>query len=426
VSLTALQLLRGLLLLGILFLLHLHAVRVRVGGFAPITLEEVQKLVPTAHSLSPDPGERAGVHLLDQSLQKVGYALRTSPESDSIVGYRGATDVLVVFDSALHVLGVSIRSSQDTVEHVGDIRDDRSFLKTWNGMSWDAVAGRTPEEAGIEGVSGSSLTSLAIAEGIVRRLRSADSRLAQPAPTWRFHWDDAGLVVACAGALWLCFRGSHGRPWIRWIWQAFLIGYVGFVNGGLLSQSLIVGWAQNGVPFRLAPGLVLLLALALLIPWTTGKPLYCQHLCPHGAAQELLSRVAPKRWRLRLPPAVAQGLKWLPVLLILLVIALAMVFQPKDGAWDLSMLEPFDAYVIGVAGIATIAIAIIGLVASLFIPMAYCHYGCPTGLLLTFLRHRKGADQFGKREIAGILLLLAAGALYWYAPAIHGWIVRID
>ena len=49
-------------------------------------------------------------------------------------------------------------------------------------------------------------------------------------------------------------------------------------------------------------------------------------------------------------------------------------------------IEPFDAWVFRVAGWATITVAIVGLVASLFVPMAYCRYGCPTGALLKFLQ----------------------------------------
>ena len=65
--------------------------------------------------------------------------------------------------------------------------------------------------------------------------------------------------------------------------QLLLIGYLGFVNGDMVSQSLLVGWAQNGVAWRLAPGLVLLVAAAFLTPLLTRRQVYCHQLCPHGA-----------------------------------------------------------------------------------------------------------------------------------------------
>ncbi|NIP94636.1 MAG: hypothetical protein GWO24_14810, partial [Akkermansiaceae bacterium] len=53
---------------------------------------------------------------------------------------------------------------------------------------------------------------------------------------------------------------------------------------------------------------------------------------------------------------------------------------------NLAAMEAFDAYLFRVAGWMSIAIAIAGLLASAFIPLAYCKYGCPTGLLLKFVR----------------------------------------
>ena len=67
-------------------------------------------------------------------------------------------------------------------------------------------------------------------------------------------------------------------------------------------------------------------------------------------------------------------------------------------------LEPFDAWVIGLAGVAAATIAIVGLVASLFVPMAYCRYGCPTGALLQFLRFHGRSDRVSVQDVAAVLL----------------------
>jgi hypothetical protein len=413
-----LQLYRLTVLIAIVWLLHGHAAQVRVESLRPLTHEELRPLFPEEDYWVLDESERGGWHVFAADGRKLGYVLHTAPVSDSIVGYRGATNVLVAFDDAMHVVGVSIRSSQDTVEHVSDIRNDRSFLKTWNGRSWDEVAGRTPEEEGIEGVSGASMTSLALAEGIVRRLRAAD-RAAKVVPVpFRFGVRDVGLALVVLAGTVFAFTGTHGKPWLRRGFQVLVIGYVGFINADLLAQTLIVGWSENGVPWRTAPGLVLMLAAALIIPWSTGRPLYCQHLCPHGHAQEFLARVAPKRWRIALPKNFAAGLRWLPFLTLALILGVVMLVLPHD----LAAFEPFDAYAIRAAGWATIAIAVAGLVASCFVPMAYCHYGCPTGALLNFIRGRGPADRFGRREIAALFLVLLAFVLSRLDAQFHGWL----
>jgi NosR/NirI family transcriptional regulator, nitrous oxide reductase regulator len=173
------------------------------------------------------------------------------------------------------------------------------------------------------------------------------------------------------------------------------------------------------VPWRSAPGLVLLAAAALAVPWSTGKPLYCQQLCPHGAAQELLHKLAPKRWRITLQKDFAAGLRWLPPALLALVVTTSILVLPID----LAHLEPFDAYLLTSAGVATIVIALVGLVASLFVPMAYCHYGCPTGALLEFGRGRGKADTFTRRDIAAAVLVALAAVLSWKYQAIHAWMI---
>jgi hypothetical protein len=259
-----------------------------------------------------------------------------------------------------------------------------------------------------------------MAEGIMQRLAASKSALERPVPPLRIGWKEAGVVVITLCALVLSFTGTHGRRWLRRGFQVLVIAYIGFISGDLLAQSLIVGWTQHGVPWRTAPGLVFLLGAALLVPWTTGKPVYCQHLCPHGAAQELLHGLAPKRWRLNLPRGLDAGLRWFPPLLLGLIITVATLVLPLD----LAHLEPFDAYVWQAAGAATIGLAVAGLVAALFVPMAYCHYGCPTGAFLNFIRSHGRADRPGRRDLAAVLLLGLAIVLPWNYPAIHAWIMK--
>lgn len=414
-----LQLYRLAVLVAIAWIIRAHAVHLRVSGLTPLSVSEVSAVLPEAAELRDDPSERAGVFIHDAKGEQIGYAVRTAPLSDSIVGYRGSTDSLIVLDPGLRVLGVRIRSSQDTTDHVGDVKGDPYFLKkTWKGKLWDAVAGETPEEAGIEGVAGATMSSLAVAEGVQKRLLAwkAEETAARPV-RWQVH--DFGIVAVTLAAIVLAFTGTHGRPWLRRGFQVLVIAYVGFITGDLLAQSLIVGWAQNGAPWRSAPGLVLLLAASLAVPWTTGKPLYCQHLCPHGAAQELLHKVAPRRWRLNVRADIDRALRWFPPGLLAVVLVIAFLQLPID----LAHLEPFDAYIVKAAGWATVSIALAGLVASLFVPMAYCHYGCPTGVLLNFIRLHGRSDRFGRRDWVAIGLIGVAWLLSRYHLPIHDWMV---
>ena len=95
-----------------------------------------------------------------------------------------------------------------------------------------------------------------------------------------------------------------------------------------------------------------------------------------------------------------------------------------DLPLDLAEVEPFDAYLIRTAGIATVVIAVIGLVAAAVIPMAYCKYGCPTGFVLSFVRSHGPADRFSRRDLVAAMLLLLVVALSWQYETVQSWITR--
>ena len=413
-----LQLYRLAVLAMILVVIRDHHVRVRIHGDKPITLAEIEGFFPKAARLRADHSERAGMHVLGLDGNELGYVVRTSPVSDKILGYAGPTDTLIAFDNELKVLGIKIRRSEDTHTHVGDVASDRYFMKSWNSMNWDQVANLDLQKAGIEGVSGATKTSMAMAEGISLRLKRANEQLAHRQPL-RIQSRDVVLAVVVVIAVAFSFTHVHGRKWFRRAFQAGVLIYVGVINGDLIAQSLLAGWAKSGVPWQTAPGLLLFVAAALVIPWAAGKPVYCLHVCPHGAAQEWLGRVTPARWRLHLHADLANGLRWLPPLLLAAILIIVMLALPID----LVDLEPFDAYLIRSAGWATITVAVIGLLASAFVPQAYCKYGCPTGALLEFVRSHGTQDNFGKRDIAAGLMLALVALLYSNYDAINLWIM---
>ena len=78
---------------------------------------------------------------------------------------------------------------------------------------------------------------------------------------------------------------------------------------------------------------------------------------------------------------------------------------------NLAGVEPFDAFLWKVAGGSAITIALVGLVASAFLPMAYCRYGCPTGALLNFLRFNGRSDRFSIKDGFALALMGVAALL---------------
>ena len=74
---------------------------------------------------------------------------------------------------------------------------------------------------------------------------------------------------------------------------------------------------------------------------------------------------------------------------------------------------------IAIATAGKIAVAVVGWVASFFVPQAYCRFGCPTGALLNFVRARGPIDRFSRRDGAALGLVAFAVVLNWkYLPVI--------
>lgn len=423
-----LRLYRVGVIVAIVWLIRHHHDRERIES--GIRVDEVRPFLPAAHDFRLDTSEKQRLIIINRDRNEIGYALRTSPVGDFIRGYSGPTDTLVVMDARGRIVGLRIRSSADTKEHVRSVAQDEYFMKFWNDKTWEEMAGSDPKSLGVEGVSGASLTSMAMANALHHRFKKGMPNSADIAgPPIRFGWHDAALVAVIATALLFSFTHLRSKVWARRAFQVVLIGYVGFWNGQLLAQSLAAGWAVNGIAWRMAPALALLAAAALAVPWVSRRAVYCSQICPHGAAQELLGRVKKKKWKV--PPALDAALRWIPPALILLVVAVAMWQFPgqarsavREPVFELAGIEPFDAYLvfIGKVGLGTVVVAIAGLIISIFVPMAYCKYGCPTGLVLNFVRSHGRADHFGRRDIGAALLLALSIGLYSAFGLVAEWV----
>jgi NosR/NirI family transcriptional regulator, nitrous oxide reductase regulator len=397
----------------------------RLGGTAaasrfeqPPTLADLKRIYPDAVRIEPDPGDPAVIRVLAADAIPLGWALRTSPAADRVIGYQGPTDALVGFDPTGKVCGVAVLASYDNEPYVGYVRDDTAFRGVYRGMSLEAIVGIDPRNSGVEGVSGATMTSQAVAEGIIRAARQhAGQRATQLRASWATflasaiatidgpQWGAIGVIVA---GIITAFTRLRGTWFGRLALPVVVLAYLGFGAGALLSQAQVWGWAQAGV----ARGAVVLMALtlaAIVLPVTTRRNVYCSHLCAHGAAQQLLVRfVRPKR---SVPGWLKPMLVTLPWVLLTVAILASLLHWPLN----LVDLEPFDAYLPAVAGVAAIVIFAVSLIASSFYPMAYCRHGCPTGALLDHLRLHRRADRFTWRD--GVLLgcLVVAAAVHWWA-----------
>ena len=374
-----------------------------------IDISEVQLVLPNASQLVESNEYSGLLDVRDDRGQRIGRVARTAPEADNLIGFSGPTDTLIVLDRDDRVKALAIRESYDSSDWVMWVAEDKDFMGRFQGMSLQELATLDLREAQIEGVSGATMTSITIAEGLVKAAQEAVRRREQQStPSLTITGRDVGTTILIGLAALVAMTHLRGLQWVRIVFQLVLILYLGFINGDMVSQALLVGWAETTVPWRFAPGLTLLTAAAFLVPLTSHRQLYCHYLCPHGAAQELLRNRLP--WRIHLPRNIGRYLKFLPAILLAWVLFVTM----RHFSFDLTSLEPFNAYMIRIAGWATITVAVVGLVASLFLPMAYCRFGCPTGALLNYLRWNARSGDFSSRDLAAILFLVAAILMRWH------------
>jgi hypothetical protein len=395
-----------------------EAISLRLGGretasrfTTPPTLADLKQVFPTAEKIAVDPGDPAVIRITAAADIPLGWALRTSPAADRIIGYQGPTDAAVVFDAEGKVAGVVVAASFDNEPYVGYVRDDRAFRRIYRGMRIEELAGTDPEQTGIEGVSGATMTSQAVARGIAVAARRQSEKRAHAAPLAAvlatLDGPRLGAIGVILAGIVTAFTRLRGGWFGRLAMPIAVLLYLGFGAGALLSQAQLWGWAQAGVP-RGAVVLLVLAVAAVLLPVTTRKNVYCSHLCPHGAAQQLLVRVVkPRR---SVPDTLRPWLVALPWVLLVVAILTAVLHLPLN----LVDLEPFDAYLPTIAGVAALVIFAASLVASAAVPMAYCRFGCPTGALLDQLRFHGHADRITWRDGLLVGCLVSAALVHWW------------
>ena len=398
-----------------------------------VPLETVKKYFADADSVVK---EDLLYRVNDKQGQSIGSLLRTADFADDVAGYQGPTDVLMWLPASTDnepakITQLQILTSYDNEPYVRYCRTEYGFWAIFKGKTLSELAAFDLEEAGIEGVSGATMTSLAVAETLVksaekwqREQEAAIEHAAREARPWNVKaWEDViqpwlhTMRYADLGCLLLILTLPVLRRFsvfrhaaMRRIWLVTVIAVIGLWAGNLLSLALVAGWAQGGIPWRIAPVLAAIVAIAVLSPPLGKSNPYCNHLCPHGAAQQLLRR-KPKRSGKANPPNRVKRMKRLQKALVYLpgcslaAAYVMLLFRPQT---DLSSWEPFHAYLLGIAPVAAILFALITLAISAKIPMAYCRLGCPTGRLLDYLRRNARSDKLTLADATAITLLVLA------------------
>jgi NosR/NirI family nitrous oxide reductase transcriptional regulator len=233
-------------------------------------------------------------------------------------------------------------------------------------------------ESQVDTVSGVTLTSRTVIDNLKEVLKDPAMPPVQRVQGYR------KIVIPLAEGLLLLFGlFSFFNKNLRKFRTPFLITLIavfGFAGGDFISLSMLRGYLTGAVPFLGNPILWILLILSLVLPLITNKAFYCSQLCPFGALQELAGKIPfpPRKVPLHLR-------RYLSSFRTLLFGVLALIII-MDYSLDLSLVEPFAAFLYTVAAPITLVLAMVSLVLSLFYRKPWCRWFCPTGQFLEYLR----------------------------------------
>ncbi len=261
----------------------------------PLTLDEVQALIPEASRLSDSERQPGLVDVYADKDKLLASILRTGPLVDDKIGYQGPTELIMVCDEHQRVTKVKLRSSFDNEPYVRYTRMEASFWSKFVGRTLLELSQLDLESEGIEGVSGATMTSMAAAETVrataVRHLQELNATQARTAErSW--NWSPGEIATALLALLvipWSFSKLRGQRKW-RFAWQLLALSIMVGLSGNLISLALLAGWTRSLPPLTLAPGLVILVGVAMIMSAAFGRNVYCDHVCPHGFLQQWLAR----------------------------------------------------------------------------------------------------------------------------------------
>lgn len=262
-----------------------------------------------------------------------------------------------------------------------------TLLGQWQGKTIDEAMA---EE--VDAVTGATFSSRAIIANVQRGLAYAKqhaalgnapdavgSAEASGASASAMGWTLGGisaLIVVLLGAVVPLFVKNRRWHYVQLVLNVIVLG---LWTGTFVSYTLLMRLFSGGVSLATLGTLaapLLMVLVAMLYPLAGRPGHYCAHVCPFGSAQELAGKLT--RRKPRLSPRLNRSLNIFRNVLwgVLMVLMLTATWT----AW--MDYELFTAFLYTSASVWVIAIAVLFLVLSIWVPRPYCRFVCPTGNLL--------------------------------------------
>lgn len=410
-----------------------------------LTLEQVQRVFPDASAITPLNGKAIAYTVRSERAQ-LGYALRTV-DLAPISAYSGKPiEALVALGEDGLIKAVDILHHEEPILVIGvSDADMRTFINQFVGTSTvDRVrVGAHGREGyvGIDGISGATITTMVLASSInqsVRKVAEAygiprrsgtgiggfSEEITAPAfdeePAWLMLWQDRAVELGIVMlALLLLTAILFFQDWLvehtvlfhrlRVVYLLFTVFFIGFYCSAQLSvinllaffHSLSGGFSWDTL--LIEPIVFILWAFVAISILLWGRGVYCGWLCPFGAAQDLISKLATRLGfeGYMFPQMVHERLWAIKYLLLLALVGLSL--DSMVHAARLAEVEPFKTtFVLRFMREPQFVIYAVALLAvSAINSKFYCKYLCPLGAGLSFITRFRIFDWLRRRRECG-------------------------
>lgn len=430
------------MLLGMLWLLPVQGAL----GATSLSLADIQRIYPDARSVTDLDGDVAA-YLVSSDRGQLGYVLSTA-EVAPIAAYSGRPiDSLVGIGEDGRISGVAIRSHQEPILVIGvSDADLAAFIGQFTGHNAsDRIrVGAHGREGyiGIDGISGATITTMVLARSINKSVgavanaygipQTTESATTGPAdfgqsaaqpesiPEWYLIWQERAPELSVLGAALLVlltilfFQDSLVKNAVlfhrlRLTYLVFTVLFIGVYCSGQLSvvnllaffHSLTGGFSWDTL--LLEPVVFILWAFVAVSILLWGRGVYCGWLCPFGAAQDLISKLANRLGfeGYRLPQMVHERLWAIKYFILILLVGLSL--DSMVNAARLAEVEPFKTvFVLQFQREPMFVVYALALLAvSAFNSKFYCKYICPLGAGLSFIARFRVFDWLRRRSECG-------------------------
>lgn len=410
-----------------------------------LTLEQVQRVFPGAESITPLNGKAPAYMVRDRKGQ-LGYALSTL-ELAPISAYSGRPISAVVgIDEEGLIRGVDILQHEEPILVIGvSDRDLHQFIDQFEGKkSTDRIrvgAHERPGYVGIDGISGATITTMVLTSSINKSVQLVANAYGIPRgsavtmpgldsdttatafvdePAWKQLWRDRFLELALvSAALLLLMLILFFQDWLvehpvlfhrlRVGYLLFTVFFIGFYCSAQLSViNLLAFFHSLSGEFSwdtllIEPVVFLLWAFVAVSILLWGRGVFCGWLCPFGAAQDLISKLANRLGfeGYRLPQRVHERLWAIKYFILIALIGLSL--DSMVNAARLAEVEPFKTTFIlrfmrePIFVVYAVALLAVSAINSKF----YCKYICPLGAGLSFITRFRIFDWLRRRRECG-------------------------